>query len=80
MERRDPKENEQCLGTCLLCKERKNLKDKVFSGIISYIKMKKKKKRMRQGENSWIWEFILLSRTEEQAQQNRQGRARVAVS
>lgn len=48
MERRDPKENEQCLGTCLLCKERKNLKDKVFSGIISYIKMKKKK-RMRTG-------------------------------
>ena len=45
MERRDPKETEQCLGTCLLCKERKNLKDKVFSGIISYIKMKKKKKK-----------------------------------
>ena len=49
MERRDPKETEQCLGTCLLCKERKNLKDKVFSGIISYIKMKKKKKMMRTG-------------------------------
>ena len=44
MERRNPKETEQCLGTCLLCKERRNLKDKVFSGIISYIKMKKKKK------------------------------------
>ena len=42
--RRDPKENEPRLSTCLFCMERRNLKDKVFSGIVSYIKMEKKKK------------------------------------
>ena len=78
--RRDPKENEQLLATCLFCMERRNLKDKVFSGIISYIKMGKKKKKRMRTESSWIWEFILLSRREEQAQQIHQGRAYVAVS